>query len=90
MARRILYSFRWESLPYLIGNKSFASHVESLDAAEALKKKYNEDTQVLCLGYYPEGSKNISMLENASDDFDLVTMAATSDADVAKIFGVKK
>jgi len=30
------------------------------------------------------------MLENASDDFDLVTMAATSDADVAKIFGVKK
>ncbi len=30
------------------------------------------------------------MLENASDDFDLVTMAATSDADVAKVFGVKK
>lgn len=75
MARRILYSFR---------------HVESLDAAEALKKKYNEDTQVLCLGYYPEGSKNISMLENASDDFDLVTMAATSDADVAKVFGIER
>ena len=88
MARRILYSFRWESLRYLIGYKSFASHVETLDAAEALKEKYNEDTQVLCLGYYPEGSPNIATLKNASDDFDLVTMAATSDAEVAKVFGV--
>ena len=72
----------------LIDNKSLTSHVETLDAAEALKEKYNEDTQVLCLGYYPEGSANISTLKNASDGFDLVTMAATSDADVAKVFGV--
>ncbi|CAG5111665.1 Oidioi.mRNA.OKI2018_I69.chr2.g5945.t1.cds [Oikopleura dioica] len=75
MARRILYSFR---------------HVETLDAAEALKEKYNEDTQVLCLGYYPEGDANISTLEYASDDFDLVTMAATFNADVAKVFGIER
>ena len=43
---------------------------------------------MLCLGYYPHGSENISTLEHASDDFDLVTMAATSDAEVAKVFGV--
>lgn len=72
-----------------IGNKSHPSHVETLDAAEALKAKYNEDTQVLCFGYYPEGDANISTLEYASDDFDLITMAGTSDADVAKVFGVK-
>lgn len=65
-------------------------HIDNIHSAIAIGENYNEDSSVLCLSYFPEGSEKFEIVSNVTDDYDHITFAWTSDKDVAAQFGIKQ
>lgn len=63
--------------------------IETVDMAVSMKTNFNEDTSVMAIAYFPEGSEKFDLIKNVSDDYDLITFVWTDDAEIASKFEIK-